>query len=249
MSVEVLLFGAHPDDVEWAIGGLSLLMRDSGVSFAMIDLSGGEMGSRGSGEERRQEASRAAEFLGAVARESLHLPDCGLIDNPDSRRLVASTIRRYRPGVVVAPFWEDRHPDHAAAGAIVRNSQLYCALRKLEDPNPPHKPERFYFYPLHHLEQPSILIDTSTVFQRKLELLQIHSSQFAKTAEDFGVLPLGFGDYMFALESRDRYFGFLAGVRFAEALITERPVFLRDLSGLPGLSACARRMDAGSEAG
>ena len=226
MAVDVLFFGAHPDDVEWGAGGIALLLRDTGISFAIVDMTKGEMGSRGSLEQRQAEAAAAAAFLGARARESLNLPDCGLVDSPGNRRLVASAIRRHHPKLVLAPFWEDRHPDHAAAGLITRNSQLYCALTKLDDPNPPHKPGAFLFYPLHQFEQPSFVVDTSGVFERKLELMRIHRSQFEKTAEEFGVIAHGLGDYLFGLESRDRYFGSLIGVRHGEALVSDRPLRL-----------------------
>ena len=234
MPVDVLLFGAHPDDVEWGAGGIALLLRDAGISFAIVDLTNGEMGSRGTLEQRQVEAASAAELLRAT-REALNLPDCGLVDSPENRRIVAGAIRRHRPGLVIAPFWEDRHPDHAAAGLMVRNSQLYCALKKLDDPNPPHKPHAFLFYPLHKFERPTFVVDTTKVFQLKLDLLRIHSSQFSKTAEEFGVIAQGIGDYLFGLESRDRYFGSLAGARFGEALIADQPIRLSGIGDVLSL--------------
>ncbi len=219
MPVDVLLFGAHPDDVEWAIGGTALRLRDQGISFALVDLTNGEMGSRGTVAERKIEATRAAEFLGASARENLNLPDCGLEDSPANRRLIAGVVRRFRPKIVLAPLWEDRHPDHAAAGLMVRNAQLYCQLKNLEDPNPPHKAGAFLFYPIHKFQQPSFVIDTSDVFARKLELLRIFDSQFADHV----------GDFLFRLESRDRYFGLSAGVPYGEALVLESPLRLSGL--------------------
>ncbi len=221
--------------MEWGVGGTALRMRDAGLSFAIVDLTEGEMGSRGTPAERREEAVAAAEFLRARARESLHLPDCGLADSPDNRRLIAGAIRRHRPAIVLAPFWEDRHPDHAAAGLMVRNSSLYCALKKLADPNPPHKPAAFLFYPLHKFERPSFVVDTSEVFPLKLDLLRLHRSQFGKTAEEFGVIAQGVGDYLFALESRDRYFGGLAGARYGEAVVTEQPIRLGGLDDILSL--------------
>jgi N-acetylglucosamine malate deacetylase 1 len=234
MPVDVLLFGAHPDDVEWGAGGIALLLRDAGISFAIVDLTNGEMGSRGTLEKRQVEAASAAELLRAT-REALNLPDCGLVDSPENRRIVARVIRRHRPGLVIAPFWEDRHPDHAAAGLMVRNAQLYCALKKLDDPNPPHKPHAFLFYPLHKFERPTFVVDTTKVFQLKLDLLRIHSSQFSKTAEEFGVIAQGIGDYLFGLESRDRYFGSLAGARFGEALIADQPIRLSGIGDVLSL--------------
>jgi bacillithiol biosynthesis deacetylase BshB1 len=215
IPVDVLLFGAHPDDVEWGMGGITLLLRDHGIPFAIVDLTNGEMGSRGTPEERKIEANSAAAFLGTT-RENLNLPDCGLVDSPESRRLIASVIRRHRPKIVVAPLWEDRHPDHAAAGLMVQNSRLFCVLKALDDPNPPHKPNAFLFYPIHKFHQPTFIADTSQVFERKLELLRIYRSQFATST----------GDYLFTLESRDRYYGSLIGTHHGEALVTDQPIRL-----------------------
>lgn len=225
MPVDVLLIGAHPDDVEWAIGGIALLLRDKGITFTLLDLTKGEMGSRGTPEERKIEAASAAEFLGASARENLNLPDCGLADSPENRRLIAGVVRRHRPKMVLAPLWEDRHPDHAAAGWIVRNAQLYCELKNLDDPNPPHKPGAFLFYPIHKYQQPPFVIDTSAIFPRKLELLRIFHSQFAAHA----------GDFLFRLESRDRYFGSQAGVRHGEALVLDQSLRLGGLDDVLSL--------------
>ncbi len=225
MPVDVLFFGAHPDDVEWGVGGMALLLRDKGASFAIVDLTRGEMGSRGTPAERKNEAIRAAEHMGASARENLDLPDCGVTDSPENRRLVASAVRRHRPKIVLAPLWEDRHPDHAAAGLLIRNSQLYCGLKNLADPNPPHRPRAFLFYPIHKFRQPSFLIDTSAVFARKLDLLRIYRSQFPDTA----------GGYFFALESRDRYFGSLVGASHGEGLVLDQPFLLTGLDAVLSL--------------
>lgn len=231
MPVDVLIFGAHPDDVEWGAGGMALLLAGK-RSLVIADLTDGEMGSRGTPEERIVEAKAAAEFLGVEARESMHLPDCGVVDTPDVRRSIASLVRKWRPRIVLAPYWEDRHPDHAAAGLAVRNAQLYCTLKNSSDPNPPHKPGAFLFYPLNRFERPSMVIDTSEVFEKKLELVRIHRSQFSKTAREFGVLAHGLGDYLFGLETRDRYTGSLIGARYGEALIADRPLALRSLDAL-----------------
>jgi bacillithiol biosynthesis deacetylase BshB1 len=216
MPVDVLLFGAHPDDVEWGAGGTALLLHDKGIPLAIVDLTNGEMGSRGTAKQRKIEAGLAANVLGATARENLNLPDCGLVDSPENRKLVASAVRRYRPRLVLAPLWEDRHPDHAAAGLIVQNCRLFCALKTLEDPNPPHRPAAFLFYPIHTFHQPTFIVDTSEVFERKLDLLRVFGSQFVGTA----------GDFLFGLESRDRYYGSLIGARHGEAFVSDQPIRL-----------------------
>ena len=230
MPVDVLLFGAHPDDVEWGAGGSVLLLKTTGSSFGVVDLTRGEMGSRGTSEERDKEAQEAASSMGARFRENLSLPDGGVIDSVENRKQLASVIRRHRPKLVLAPYWKDRHPDHAATGRLIRNSAVYCTLRKSNDPNPPHKPSAYLYYLLHHFTRPSMVVDISNVYNQKLELLRLHVSQFAKTAEGFGVLPLGMNDYLFGLESRDRFFGSLIGAHHGEALVSEGPLKLGSLS-------------------
>ena len=230
--LDVLFFGAHPDDVEWGAGGIALMLGDRKIPFGIIDLTAGELGSRGSPEQRAGEAQIASDFAGAEFRANLAMQDGGLIDDPESRRVIASAIRKYRPRVVLAPYWVDRHPDHAAAGMMVRNSALFCALKNSGDPNPPHKPTAFFFYLLHNFDDPSFVVDISQVYARKLELLRLHHSQFSKTAEEFGLVPLGMGDYLFGLESRDRFFGSLVGVRHGEALVSDKPLRLAGLDEL-----------------
>jgi bacillithiol biosynthesis deacetylase BshB1 len=232
LQVDVLLFGAHPDDVEWGAGGSALILRAGGSSFGVVDLTRGEMGSRGTREERDKEAEEAASSMGARFRENLGMPDGGVIDSVENRKQVASVIRRHRPKLVLAPYWKDRHPDHVATGRLIRNSAVHCTLRKSKDPNPPHKPSAYLYYLLHHFTHPSMVVDISNVYNRKLELLRMHVSQFAKTAEGFGVLPLGMNDYLFGLESRDRFFGSLIGVHHGEALVSEVPLKLGSLSDL-----------------
>jgi len=233
--VDILLFGAHPDDVEWGAGGTVLKLRATGTLFGIVDLTRGEMGSRGTTEERDKEAEDAASWMGARFRENLSLPDCGVIDSVENRKQIASVIRRCRPKLVLAPYWEDRHPDHAATGHLVRNAAVYCTLRKSSDLNPPHKPSAYLYYLLHHFTHPGMVVDISEVYDRKLELLRMHASQFSKTAEGFGVLPLGMNDYLFGLESRDRFFGSLIGVHHGEAFVSEAPLKLGSISDLPSL--------------
>src|SRR6185312_3526095 len=223
MSVAVLLFGAHPDDVEWGAGGIALLLRERGVSFSIVDLTEGEMGSRGTVEQRRREAGTAAESLGAASRENLALPDCGLVDSPETRRVVASAIRCHQPKLVIAPFWEDRHPDHAAAGLITQNSRLFCGLSTVEDPNPPHRPEAFLFYPIHKFHPSTFVVDTSGVFERKLELMQIYQSQFGEKVT---------GEFLLRLEARDRYYGSLIGARYGEPLVADQPMAIGGVDAL-----------------
>jgi N-acetylglucosamine malate deacetylase 1 len=232
MAVDVLIFGAHPDDVEWGAGGLLLLLQKRGVSAAIVDFTAGEMGSRGTPPERAEEAAAASRYLGATDRICLGMPDAGLMDSPEARRAVASVLRQYAPQMVLAPFWEDRHPDHAAAGTIVRNSALYAGMNKLESEFSPHKPHTFLYYLLHNYSKPSFVVDISSVYEDKLHLMRLHKSQFGKTAEEFGVVAHGSNNYLQGLESRDRFFGSLIGASHGEALVLDRPLALRNPESL-----------------
>lgn len=228
MAVDVLLFGAHPDDVEWAAGGIALLLRDEGIPFGVIDLTEGEMGSRGTVTDRRAESAHATKLMGARVRENLGLPDCGLVDRPDYRRAVAGAIRKHKPRIVIAPHWEDRHPDHAAAGVLLQNARLLCGLPTLNDGNEPHRPDAFLYYPIHNFVKPTFLIDTSGVYQRKLELMRVYDSQFGKSNQ---------AEFLYRLESRDRYYGSLIGVHHGEALIADQPIAIDALKSLQSLFA------------
>ena len=230
--VDVLIVGAHPDDVECGVGGTALLLHAQRIPFAIVDLTRGEMGSRGTSEERLLEAQESGKFLGACSRENLDLGDTSLQDSLESRRLMAGVIRRYRPKVVLAPFWEDLHNDHVAAGLMIRNSAIYCSLSKLDVPHPPHKPQRFLYYLLHRYHPPSFIVDISDVFPHKMQAIRSYRSQFSKTAEEFGVIPVGIGDYLFHLESRSRYFGSLANVKYGEPFVADQPFLIRSISQL-----------------
>jgi len=229
MHVDVLMFGAHPDDIECGIGGTALLLTEAGLSFGIFDLTKGEMGSRGTVEERAAEARDAAHVLGAAFRENLDLGDCKLTDTIESRMAVAKLIRKHTPRIVLAPFWEDLHNDHVAAGLIVRHSSTYCSVAKLSDAAPPYRPPLFLYYLLHNFHTPSVILDITSVFEQKLTALKCYRSQFEKNASDYGVVPIGIGDYLFHLESRCRYFGSLANTKYGEPFVADRPLVLKQL--------------------
>jgi bacillithiol biosynthesis deacetylase BshB1 len=232
MSIEVLILGAHPDDVECGVGGLAALMGIQRIPFAVVDMTRGEAGSRGTPEQRLEEALVSSQFLGACSRENLDMGDGLLEDSVRNRQRVATVIRKYRPQIVLAPYWEDLHNDHAAAGMIVRHSSIYCSMAKFESPYPPHKPRLFLYYLLHHCQSPTFVVDISKVFDRKIEAIKKYTSQFEKNAEQYGVIPVGIGNYLFHIESRSRYFGSLANFSYGEPFMADGPIAMRELTSL-----------------
>jgi len=234
MQVEILAFGAHSDDVELGCGGLLLKMKRAGHGTGIVDLTRSELNSRAAPEVIAKEAEEAAEILGVDLRERLDLGDARLQDSYENRLLIAEVIRRYRPKVILAPYWSDRHPDHAATGLLVKNSRLYCRIKRLESRFPPHAPELLLFYLMHDYVSPTLVIDISDCFKEKIRAIKAYRSQFGQPAEEQGVLTLGIGDYLFHIESRSRFYGSLINVKYGEAYLADLPLKLANLTPFLG---------------
>ncbi|MDI3298891.1 MAG: bacillithiol biosynthesis deacetylase BshB1 [Bacillota bacterium] len=227
--VEILAVGPHPDDIELGTAGLLALERRRGRSFGLVDLSRGEMGSRGNAGIRALEAAEAARRLGARFRLNLGLPDTAVRDEPEPARRLALWIRQARPALVLAPYPLDRHPDHAAAGALVERAVLYAGLRRLELEAPCHVVRALLFYPINEaLERPSFCVDVTEVWEEKVAALQAHASQVGESGLEIDRRFFGHGGFLEAMEARARQYGRMIGVRYAEAYATRDPLRLED---------------------
>jgi bacillithiol biosynthesis deacetylase BshB1 len=224
--VDLLAFGPHPDDLEIGLGGTLARHAALGHRVGLCDLTRGEMASNGTPEERVKEADEAARVLGAVWRENLALPDRAIGSAPSHARHVAELIRQARPNTVALPYWEDRHPDHLAACAMLREGVFNAKLRKYEADGDPWQPAWVCFYFINDSTRPSFLVDVSDFYDLKREALACYRSQFLRApgASETRLNSPGFNQL---IESRDAQFGALAGVRFAEGIVTTDPV-LRD---------------------
>jgi bacillithiol biosynthesis deacetylase BshB1 len=242
--VDVLAIGAHPDDVEVAVGGLMLRWKAAGRRCAVVDLTAGERGTRGSAELRAVEAAAAAARLGLVERVQLGLPDARLTDDVEAREALATVVRRLRPRLLLAPWIEDRHPDHAAAGRLAQGAWFAAGLAKLDLPRAaggdpgttgidpgPWRPERLWHYPLHTLPGtgPSlVLVPIDAWWGAKLELLGCYDSQFGEAVgRDAGPRLVG-RQPLASFEARARELGKRAGCEFAEALLAPDGVVCAD---------------------
>src|SRR5438094_231629 len=159
--VDILAFSPHPDDAELGCGGSLLLAVDSGLRVAIADLSEGERSSRGAPEQRQKEKRRAADLLGLCERLSVGLPDSAIRTDPGQREPLIQLIRDLRPRIVLAPYWSDRHPDHAAAGKLVREATFYAGVTKVGTGRP-YRPQRVFYYMIHRPFSPSFVVDVST---------------------------------------------------------------------------------------
>ncbi|MEW6378009.1 MAG: bacillithiol biosynthesis deacetylase BshB1 [bacterium] len=229
-AVDLLAFGAHPDDVEMCVGGLLIKMKNQDYRTGIADLTRGEMGSRGTAQIRAREMAEATRLLAVDVRENLDLGDTRLTASHENILAAARIIRKLRPSILLAPYWEDWHPDHAAAGMIVKQAFFQTRLAKLDLGYPPHYPRRIYYYPCHQPLIPTFVVDITSEFPRKVEALSSYRSQIFPSRED-SQLPyrtIGVSDYAFHVESRCRYFGSLINVKYGEALWVDRPLKLDD---------------------
>jgi len=227
-TVDVLAFGPHPDDPEIGIGGTLAKHAALGHSVGLCDLTRGEMASNGTPEQRVAEAEEARRVLGAAWRENLALPDRAIGSTPEHARRVAELIRRCRPRVIALPYGQDRHPDHLAAATLVREGVFNAKLRKFQADGDPWQPEWICFYFINDSAPPSFLVDVSDYYDVKRKALACFVSQFSR---ETGAAQTRLNSPGFAqlVESRDAQFGALAGVRYAEGLVTLDPVVRQGL--------------------
>lgn len=230
--LHILAFGAHADDVEIGMGGSIAKLAANGKRIGICDLTDADLSSNGTIELRNQEAKKAAEILGVTERLSLGLPDRGLLLSEEFIREIASVIRRFRPQIVFAPYFEDRHPDHGNCARLVEEAVFSAGVRKYQTKNTqdPHKVSRVYFYMINGFHKPDFTIDISNTMEHKIAALRAYESQFEQT-ENSVQTPLVNG-YIESVEARERLFGQQVGVNYAEGFKTKVPILLeRDLMG------------------
>jgi N-acetylglucosamine malate deacetylase 1 len=230
--LHILAFGAHADDVEIGMGGSIAKFAENGKRIGICDLTDADLSSNGTIEIRKQEAKKAAEILGVTERLSLGLPDRGLLLREEFIREIASVIRRFKPQIVFAPYFEDRHPDHGNCARLVEEAVFSAGIRKYQTENyqEAHKVSRVYFYMINGFHKPDFTIDISNTMEHKIAALNAYKSQFEQT-ENSVQTPLVNG-YIESVEAREKLFGQQVGVNFAEGFKTKVPILLeRDLMG------------------
>jgi bacillithiol biosynthesis deacetylase BshB1 len=223
MSIDLLAFGPHPDDIEIGLGGTIAKHASLGHAVGLCDLTRGEMSSNGSPEQRVKEAQDACKVLGAAWRENLSLPDRAIGSLPDHVRRVVELIRRVRPRAIAIPYGQDRHPDHQAAAALLRDAVFNAKLRRYEAGGDPWHPGWVCAYFINDAAAVSFVVDVSAHYEKKRQALACYASQFAR-APDHAETRLNSPSFSQLIESRDAQFGALAGVRFAEGIVVAEPV-------------------------
>ena len=230
MTVDILAVGAHPDDVELAMAGSLLVFAAQGKSTAIVDLTRGELGSRGTPEVRAAEAAEASKVLGLSVRENLNLPDGRVQDDPASRLALVGALRRCRPRLVFTHHPQDAagHPDHAACSALVRSAVYLAGLARVDTGQLRHRAEAVIFFNLPRSQFPSFIVDVSQVYARRREALGAYHSQFHNPSSSEPETYLSHPRFLDSLEATHRYWGGGVGIEYGEAFWCERPLKVTD---------------------
>ncbi len=227
-DLDLLVFGAHPDDAELVAGGTIAKMARRGWRVGIVDATAGETGTRGTADRRARESTRAARILGVAVRENLHLPDGHLASNESVRRAVVESIRRLKPRVIVAPHGESRHPDHGVLATVVRDATFLAGLRRWKAVGEPWKPEVLIQAVAFLDVRPSFLIDISAEFETKVRSIRAHRSQ-VEGARQLGDVPRTGRPLIESIRAIHAYYGSMIDRLYAEPFVTAGGVELDDL--------------------
>jgi bacillithiol biosynthesis deacetylase BshB1 len=234
-ELDILAIFSHPDDAELTCGGTLIKAARQGHRTGVLDLTAGEMGTRGTPETRAAESERAAAILGLQHRAQLGLPDAGIVNTPETRREVALELRRLRPKVVIAPAPppHGRHPDHRTAAELVRDAVFVAGLAKLDDATPPHRPRKV----IHALSfrednmKPTFVVDVTDEFDRKLEAIGCYVSQFGGLTQAGEVYPNG-EPLLEIIRHQAAHYGSLIRTRYGEPFYTTETMRVDDVLSL-----------------
>lgn len=234
MVVDVLAVGAHPDDVELGVGGLLHKLSQHGHVVGILDLTRGEMGTRGTPDERAQEAAAAAEILGIARRENVGLPDGQLANTTEQQRKIIPLLRSFRARTLLLPQGRDRHPDHRSAYELVRDAAYFSGLAKIETGQEPYRPEFTYYYHPYYQDNatPDFVVDISEHFEVKLAAVSAHASQFYNPDHPGKPTYISSKSFWDTIRVRAAYWGGRVNVAYGEPLSADLPVRLLTLPGL-----------------
>ena len=228
-TVDLLFFGAHPDDVELSCGGTIVNATRDGLRVGMVDLTRGEMGTRGTAATRKREAQEAARILGVSFREQLDFGDGGLRTGRDEEMQIIEIVRRVRPRLVFTAWPDDRHPDHTRTGRIVTEASFYAGLRQLKPKAAAHRPQTVIYYLQNHMVPPSFVIDVTDAWKTKMRAIGAYKSQFFDAKSKEPRTFISDPEFLKMIDARGRHFGVLVGAAYGEAFVTKQPPRVDDL--------------------
>jgi bacillithiol biosynthesis deacetylase BshB1 len=230
-TVDLLFFGAHPDDVELSAGGTIVKCVKDGLRVGIVDLTRGEMGTRGTPQTRKREAANAAKALGATFRQQLDFQDGNLQTGREQELEIIELLRRWRPRLVFAPYPDDRHPDHTRTGRIVTEASFYAGLKTLETGLAAHRPQAVLYYLQNYMFPPSFIVDVTATWKQKMRAVYAFKSQFYDPKSKEPPTFISDPKFLEMIEARGRHFGALITATYGEAFISKQPPRVDDLIG------------------
>jgi bacillithiol biosynthesis deacetylase BshB1 len=232
MPLDILALAAHRDDVEQTCGGTLLKMAERGYRTGILDLTQGEMGTRGTAEDRAREAAEAARILKVSWRHALDMPDGRVENTLENRYKVARVIREQRPHVLILPYWEGRHPDHYTASVLGYEAAFISGLAKLPLEGSAHRPFKIIYASLYRDVRPTFVVDITAQFETRLESLLAYKSQFADQQAGSGIFPAQ-KEIRARIEAMARFYGLLGGVTYAEPFVQKEVGLVDDVMAIP----------------
>ncbi len=237
MKLDILAFGAHPDDVELSCSGVLILERNNGKKVGIIDLTEGELGTRGSVESRYEEARNAAEIIGVAIRENLQLADGFFLNDKESQLKVIQTIRNYCPDIIICNAPEDRHPDHGKGSALVTDAAFLSGLSKIETSlngiaQKAWRPKYVLNYIQDRYLEPDFVVDISSVFDKKIEAIRAYKTQFHHPGIEGPQTYISTPAFLDGVIHRHEMFGKMIGVKFAEGFISTKKIGIKSFDAI-----------------
>jgi len=229
MKLDILAFGVHPDDVELSCAGVLLVEKLNGKKTGIIDLTQGELGTRGTAETRKTEAAAAAKILGVEVRENLMMADGFFSNDETHQRKIITTLRTYQPEIILCNAPSDRHPDHGRSARLVNDAAFLSGLKKIETfqdgiAQEAWRPKYVFNYIQDRFLNPDFVIDISTVFEQKIEAIKAYGTQFYSTDSNEPQTYISTPDFLDSVVYRHKWFGKMIGVKYAEGFITQKMI-------------------------
>jgi bacillithiol biosynthesis deacetylase BshB1 len=232
MSLDVLAIAAHPDDIEQTCGGTLIRMAEAGYRTGALDLTAGDMGTRGTPEQRVSESECAGRHMLLSWRGNLHFPDARLENTISARMTLAVKIRELKPRVVILPYWQARHPDHYRCCEMGFEACFLAGLKKLDEYTEPHRPQKILYASLYADVRPSFIVDISAQFERRMTALLSYTSQYGETAEGGTLFP-NEQEIRERLGAIARFYGNQIGVKYGEPFVVKEAIRIDDVVAMP----------------
>lgn len=237
MKLDVLAIGVHPDDIELSCAGVLLVEKRNGKKTGILDLTEGELGTRGTAETRKDEAAKAGTILEVDIRENLGMADGFFQNDRENQLKIIEVIRKYQPEVILCNAPEDRHPDHGRSARLVADATFLSGLVKIETTvggviQKPWRPKYVFHYLQDRYLQPNFVVDITDVFETKLESIKAYATQFHNPGSEGPETYISTPDFLDSIIYRSKMLGKMIGVKYAEGFISEKMIGIKNLDGL-----------------